>query len=632
MSVTPFEVAFLVPKIDGLFFVNRSVDLVFLVDIVLNFFLMHVDRETGKWVSQLRDIQYNYLRGTFTLDVISILPFDVVGIFMNSPAVSQLKVLRILRLVKLTKLLRVLRAGRLVRRLETTFSINYSAMQLYGFGATVLVVAHWLACLFRLAPALQVDEPWLTQDNWIGVMSGEDSEFNGESPAEQYVAALYWAIMTMTTIGYGDIPVVSTMERMFVLVGMIVGTCVFTYLIGAVTGIMEQVNAGRQRFYNQMDMVNTFVSDYNIDKQLRVKIREYFRYKNQQGSVYDYHTLLEEMSPELRKEVAVSTQTDWINKLKFMRGTCEDFMAELVMKLNHTTYPANEFVLREGEPPDRLIFINKGVVVCRGRVHTAGNVIGEDMLYSKVKLAFSARTLTFVSVFELHRPDLVAVLDKYPLDKSIIWRRAVREAFKVEIYAYAHAVEIVAKAKEFGVLDKFFVLADGVDVKRILLGKYEGFVSVMTDALQREQLISRMYHFLPKHFRHHYIGARDLWYVAKLVDQQDQIMAGLRIQRAVKRWRHKHAYRKKYLKLGTQVHTFPKWLDNIALAVAQSIDTTDAVTTTLQQRKMMLAIHHLAGKDGPRRPCPATFFFVLFFVFFPPPPVAMTATGIIRAS
>jgi hypothetical protein len=48
-----------------------------------------------------------------------------------------MKVLRILRLLKLTKLLRILRAGRLVRRLETSFSINYSAMQLYGFGATV---------------------------------------------------------------------------------------------------------------------------------------------------------------------------------------------------------------------------------------------------------------------------------------------------------------------------------------------------------------------------------------------------------------------------------------------------------------------------------------------------------------
>jgi hypothetical protein len=48
--------------------------------------------------------------------------------------------------------------------------------------------------------------------------------------------------------------------------------------------------------------------------------------------------------------------------------------AEMVMKLNHSTYPANEFVLREGDLPDVLIFVNKGVVVCHGRVHTVGAV------------------------------------------------------------------------------------------------------------------------------------------------------------------------------------------------------------------------------------------------------------------
>jgi hypothetical protein len=55
---------------------------------------MYVDGVTGKWVSQLRQIQKNYLKGSFTIDIVSILPFDIVGIVINSPAVSQLKVRR----------------------------------------------------------------------------------------------------------------------------------------------------------------------------------------------------------------------------------------------------------------------------------------------------------------------------------------------------------------------------------------------------------------------------------------------------------------------------------------------------------------------------------------------------------
>lgn len=481
-----------------------------------------------------------------------------------------------------------------MRRIETSFSINYSAMQLYGFGATVLVVAHWLACLLRLAPALTVDDPWLTEDNWIGVMTAHYDKFNGESAAEQYVVAIYWAIMTMTTIGYGDVPVVSTMERLFVTVGMIVGTCVFTYLIGAVTGIMDQVNAAQQQFYNRMDMVNTFVFDYNVDRSLRVKIREYFRYKNQQGSVYDYHTLLEEMSPELRKEVAVSTQTEWVSKLKFMDGTSQDFMAEMVMKLKHKTYPANEFVVREGDLADRLIFINKGVVVCRGRINVAGSIIGEDMLYSHMRRTFNARSITFVSVFELVRIDLEEVLDKHPLDRVIIKRRAVREAFRVEMMAYIHALAIVKKAKALSVLAKMFVVADGTDLKHIILDKCGGYVAIMADNRQRQQLLDRMHHFLPKQFRHHYIGAREVWFVAKLVEAEDHMCAGIRIQRAIKRWRHRVLNRKKCMPpiTGTPMHQFPKWLSN-NVSLVDNIDITDPANSPLNQRKIMLGVHHL---------------------------------------
>ena len=38
-TVTPFEVGFLSMKVDPLFYINRVVDAVFIMDIVLNFFL-----------------------------------------------------------------------------------------------------------------------------------------------------------------------------------------------------------------------------------------------------------------------------------------------------------------------------------------------------------------------------------------------------------------------------------------------------------------------------------------------------------------------------------------------------------------------------------------------------------------
>ena len=93
-------------------------------------------------------------------------------------------------------------------------------------------------------------------------------------------------------------------------------------------------------------MINTFVKDYKVGKSLCVKIREYFRYKQSQGSVYDYHGILSEMSPELRREVAVSTQMEWVEKLAFLKNASTLFMAEMVMRLQHTTFPSNETIIK----------------------------------------------------------------------------------------------------------------------------------------------------------------------------------------------------------------------------------------------------------------------------------------------
>ena len=37
---------------------------------------------------------------------------------------------------------------------------------------------------------------------------------------KKYVAALYWSVMTITTIGFGDVPTVTTPERVTAIFAM----------------------------------------------------------------------------------------------------------------------------------------------------------------------------------------------------------------------------------------------------------------------------------------------------------------------------------------------------------------------------------------------------------------------------
>ena len=72
-------------------------------------------------------------------------------------------------------------------------------------------------------------------------------------PWNNYIISLYWSVMTMSTIGYGDVTPKTHYERMYEIFGMMLGASVYAYMVGAICSIVASMNAASAEFNQQMD-------------------------------------------------------------------------------------------------------------------------------------------------------------------------------------------------------------------------------------------------------------------------------------------------------------------------------------------------------------------------------------------
>ena len=313
----PFRVGFAVPVDVGSFwfFFDSFVDSFFVSDIFVSFRTAYYNDRGELEVSPER-ISTRYVSGWFIIDTASCFPGNYIANAIDDGRKPHM--VKILGITRMLKLLRLARFGRLIARYEVEF---HSFMTRIKLGKLVLVMGllgHWLCCTWFAFGSLRSDE--LDQNGervlgWVARTWGEDGvSLSSATTADYYARSFYWAIMTMTTVGYGDIVPQTGYETIIAIIGMLIGGFVFGLIIGNLGELSKQQNPGdvirQQRFGLVGAMLHQGAAKV-VDAALGRQIRAYYDYSFYRRTAMDVRSLVLECPPQLRNTLA--GQLRWVD-------------------------------------------------------------------------------------------------------------------------------------------------------------------------------------------------------------------------------------------------------------------------------------------------------------------------------
>ena len=95
----------------------------------------------------------------------------------------------------------------------------------------------------------------------------------------------------------------------------VVGSLLWGYVIGTWVSIIANTDPGARWFRQTMDGLNSFMSQYQLPREMRIRLREYFMQAQHMHQGQRRRELLNLMSPMLHGEVALAISGSWLRKV-----------------------------------------------------------------------------------------------------------------------------------------------------------------------------------------------------------------------------------------------------------------------------------------------------------------------------
>ncbi|CAD8093901.1 unnamed protein product [Paramecium primaurelia] len=226
---------------------------------------------------------------------------------------------------------------------------------LVKFILTLLFILHLFSCIWFWFSKISIEDSWI--------------KFNGldlKSWELQYLEALYFAVVTMLTIGYGDNVPKNSIEKIITII-FILGACLwFSYSVNFIGGIINDITQNQVERNRKMRVINKYMDQRKIPFNLKHKVKEYLTFRWKEDDEVDLEieqTLLEQLSDELKEELDKEAHKIFIQKSALLQHFSDELKDALSKSIKRKIIPPQNTFSIDFDDHQHLCFVEQGVLL-----------------------------------------------------------------------------------------------------------------------------------------------------------------------------------------------------------------------------------------------------------------------------
>ncbi|GMN45188.1 hypothetical protein TIFTF001_014363 [Ficus carica] len=414
--VSPFEFGFLDRPRVPLAVIDNVVNAFFAVDIVVTFFVAYLDKTTYLLIDNPQLIAKRYAKTWLVLDIVSTIPSEVARAILP-PHFKTYGYFTILRLWRLR------RVSAMFARLEKDRRYSYFWVRYSKLICVTLFTVHFAGCIFYFLAAHYRD-PTRT---WFGAAT---ENFREQSLWVRYVTSMYWSIVTLTSIGYGDLHPVNSVEMVFDIFYMLFILGLQAYLIGNMTNLVVHGTARTRQFRDTIQAATGFAQRNQLPERLQEQMLAHLclKFRTDSEGLQQQETL-DALPKAIRSSISHFLFYSLVDNVYLFRGVSNDLLFQLVSEMKAEYIPPKEDIILQNEAPTEMYILVTGAVdLIRkangveqvvGVVNT-GDVFGEIGVLCYRPQPFTVRTKRLTQLLRLNRTAFLNIVQANVGDGTII--------------------------------------------------------------------------------------------------------------------------------------------------------------------------------------------------------------------